>query len=164
MTKRTAILLALAACAADARSPDPRDPGDPGPSSQPGHQPGQKMHTLTATAPRQDLAISPPPAEPATLTLTITGIDDPSAQAFSVGASVVWSAPGAGAIEQTIGSITPYPPTRPGSFALGVPEAARRTLARGDGQLSLRLTLQPISADRPLAEPLRVTLADPAWR
>jgi hypothetical protein len=162
MTKRTAILLALTACAADARSPDPRDPGDPGPPSQP----GQKMHilTLTATAPRQDLAISPLPAEPATLTLTIAGIADPSAQAFSVGASVVWSAPGAGAIEETIGSITPYPPTRPGRFALGVPEAARRTLARGDGQLSLRLTLQPISADRPLAEPLRVTLADPAWR
>jgi hypothetical protein len=123
------------------------------------------MHILTAGAPRQDVALSPLPAGPATLTLTIAGISNPSSQAFSVRASVVWSgAGGTGAIEQTIGSVTPYPPTRPGSFALGVPEAARRTLARSDGQLSLRLALQPIAADRPLADPLRVTLGDPAWR
>jgi hypothetical protein len=47
---------------------------------------------------------------------------------------------------------------------LGIPDAARQLLARRDGPRSLRLALQPIAADRPLAEPLRVTLADPAWR
>ncbi len=125
------------------------------------------MHavTLTATAPRQDLTLSPTPATPTTLTLTIAGIEDPSSQAFSVSASVVWNATSGGApIEQILGSITPYPATQPGSFVLDVPDAARRMLARSDGRLSLRLALQPVAADRRLAEPLRVTLADPAWR
>jgi len=153
--KLAGFLLVVLACAADTRSPDPRDPGDP----------TQKTHViLTAGAPRQDLALSALATPPATLTLTIAAIDNPSSQAFSLGASVMWSATGAGAIEETIGSIAPYPATEPGSFALGVPEAARRTLARSDGQLSLRLSLQPIAADRPLADPLRVTLGDPAWR
>jgi hypothetical protein len=152
------LFLFLWACAADGR---PRDPGDP-----PG-QANQNMHvtTLTASAPRQDLTLSPLPARPTTLTLTIAGIEDPSSQAFSISASLVWNATsGGGPIEQPLGNVTPYPATQPGSFVLGVPDAARRMLARSDGQLSLRLALQPVPADRPLAEPLRVTLADPAWR
>jgi hypothetical protein len=125
------------------------------------------MHaiTLTASAPRQDVALSPRPAGLSTLTLTITGIEDPSAQAFSVSASVVWhAASGGGPIVQPLGSVTPYPATRPGRFVLGVPDAVQQILARRDGQSSLRLVLQPIAADRALAGPLRVTLADPAWR
>ena len=165
MTKPAGLLLVLlasasasaCACAADTRSPDPRDPGDP---------PSQKMHgiILTASTPQQDLAILALPAAPGTLTLTIATIDNPSSQAFSVGASVSWSNAGTGAIEETIGSVTPFPATQPGSFALGVSEAARRLLSRSNGQLSLRLSLQPIASDRPLAEPLRVILDDPAWR
>jgi len=157
--KLAGLLLALIACAADTRSPDPRDPGDPG------HHPGPTMHvTLTASAPRQDIALPAVAAAPATLTLAIAAIDNPSSQAFSLGASVVWSAAGAAAIEETIGSVTPYPATQPGSFALTVPEAARKSLARGDGQLALRVVLLPIAADRALPEPLRVTLGDPVWR
>lgn len=163
--KRACLLIFLFARAADAQPPDPRYLPAP-PSALPG-QASQNMHavTLTATAPRQDLTLSPPPARPTTLTLTIAGIEDPSSQAFSVSASVVWNAASGGApIEQTLGSVTPYPATQPGSFVLDVPGAARRMLARSDGRLSLRLALQPVAADRPLAEPLRVTLADPAWR
>jgi hypothetical protein len=157
--KLTGLLLALIACASDTRSPEPRDPGDPA------HHPGQTMHvTLTASAPRQDIALSALAAAPATLTLAITAIDNPSSQAFSLGASVVWSAAGAPAIEEAIGSVTPYPASQPGSFALGVAEAASKALARGDGQLALRVSLLPIDADRALAEPLRVTLGDPVWR
>jgi hypothetical protein len=40
---------------------------------------------------------------------------------------------------------------------------ARLRLARKDGRLSLRLSLLPIAADRPLAEPLKVTFGDPKW-
>lgn len=125
------------------------------------------MHaiTLTASAPRQDVALSPLPAGLSTLILTITGIEDPSAQAFSIRASVVWQAASGGEpIVQLLGSVTPYPAARPGRFVLGVPDAVRQLLARHDGSLSLRLVLQSIAADRPLAGSLRVTLTDPAWR
>ena len=124
------------------------------------------MHgvTLAASAPRQDLAITAPGCTPSTLTLTIAALDNPSSQAFSLDASVVWSNTGAATLEETIGRVTPYPATQPGSFMLAVPEAARRLVSRSGGQLTLRLALQPITAERPLAEPLRVTLAHPAWR
>ena len=131
------------------------------------------MHgaTLTTGAPRVDLPLaglpSPVPAPPATLTLTlaVAAIDNPGGQAFSLAASLVGTAAaGAATLDEPIGSVTPYPASNPGSFVLGVPEPARKALSRGDGQLALRLALQPIAADRPLAEPLRVTLGDPIWR
>lgn len=182
--KRAGVLLALLACAADPRSPDPRDPGGPsgqaGPSDQAGTSgqagpSGTNMHTvtLTAGARRQDLVIPPLSAVPTTLILPITAIANPSAQAFSLSASVVWSNAGAavpgapevaGSLEESIGVVTPFPPAEPGSFALGVPGAARSLLSRREGQLTLRLSLQPIAADRVLAEPLQVTLGEPTWR
>jgi hypothetical protein len=158
--QRACLPILLFACVADARSPDPHASGDPpAPASQ-------NMHTvtLTASSPGQDVALSPQPAAPSTLVLTITGVEDPSSQAYVIGASVVWNAAsGGGPIVQPLGNVTPYPPSRPGRFVIGVPEAARQLLARRGGALSLRLALQPVAADRPLAEPLRVTLADPAW-
>ena len=146
----------IAACAGETRPTDPKDPGDP--PSQP-----NQMHgvTLTAAAPRQDVTIAPP-AGATTLSLTMATIDNPSSQAFSLAATLVWTSAG-NAAEETIGTVSPYPATQPGSFVLTIPEAARKFLSRTDGQLSLRLTLQPIAADRPLADPLRVTIGDPAW-
>lgn len=146
----------LGACAAEPRSADPRDPGDP--PSQP-----NQMHgvTLTPTAPRQDVTIAPA-AGATTLSLTMATIDNPASQAFSLTATLTWSG-GGNTVEETIGTVSPYPATQPGSFVLTVPEAARKWLARSDGQLALRLALQPIAADRPLADPLRVTIGEPAW-
>jgi hypothetical protein len=159
--QRACLPIVFLACVADAPPHDPRTSGDPpGPASQ-------NMHTvtLTASSPRQDVVLLPLPAGPTTLTLHITGVDDPSAQAYSIGASVVWNAAAGGAPSvQLLGSVTPYPPTRPGRFVLGVPDAARQLLARPGGALRLRLALQPVAADRPLVGPLRVTLADPTWR
>ena len=145
------------ACAAEPRSTDPKDPGDP--TSQP-----NQMHgvTLTPTAPRQDVTIAPP-AGATTLSLTMATIDNPASQAFSLTATLAWSG-GGSTVEETIGTVSPYPATQPGSFVLTVPEAARKWLGRTDGQLALRLALQPVAADRPLADPLRVTIGDPAWR
>jgi hypothetical protein len=153
--KRTGLLtfLVAAACAAEPRATDPKDPGDPA-------SPPNQMHgiTLTAAAPRQDLEVAPPAAA-TSLTLTIAMIENPASQAFSLAASIA----GTGA-EAVIGSVTPFPATQPGSFVLGLPEAVRAQLARATGPQTLRLSLQPIAADRPLAEPLRVTVGDPVWR
>jgi hypothetical protein len=154
--KRTGLLtfLVAAACAAEPRATDPKDPGDPA-------SPPNQMHgiTLTAAAPRQDLEVAPP-ATAMSLTLTIAMIENPASQAFSLAASIA----GAGQVEAAIGSVTPFPATQPGSFVLGLPEAVRARLARATGPQTLRLSLQPIAADRPLAEPLRVTVGDPVWR
>jgi hypothetical protein len=158
--KRTGLLMffvGLTACAAEPRSTDPKDPGDP--ASQP-----SSMHgvTLTAAAPRQELRVAPPSAT-TTLALTIATIDNPSSQAFSLAASMVWSSATDGPVEVSIGSVTPFPATQPGSFVLALSEAARDQLTRHGNASSLRLSLQPIAADRPLVEPLRVTVGDPAW-
>jgi len=150
----TSLLASPLACAAEPGAADPKDPGDPS-----GH--ANQMHgvTLTSAASRQDVPVSPP-AGTTTLVLTLATIHNPSSQAFSLAASLAITG---GASEEAIGSITPFPATQPGSFVLTLPEPARKALARG-GQLLLRLTLQPIAADRPLTEPLRVTVAAPAWR
>jgi hypothetical protein len=160
---RATLLLTLIACAADARSPDPREPGDPSHPMDPGHPGPTHGASLTASAPRQEVAIAAPAGAPSTLTLTITAIDNPGSQGFSLAASAVWTGGGA-SVEEVIGAVTPYPSNVGGSYALGVPDAARKVLSRTGGQLGLRLSLQPISADRALSEPLRVTLGDPAWR
>jgi hypothetical protein len=150
-------LVGLAACATEPRSTDAKEPGDP--ASQP-----NQMHgiTLTAAVPRQELAVSPPIGA-TTLDLTIAAIENPSSQAFSVAASLVWSSAAGAPTEVSIGSVTPFPATQPGSFVLTLPEAGRKQLAGGNSQLTLRLSLEPIAADRSLAEPLRVTVGDPAW-
>ena len=160
--KRNGLLAVLVvgacACAAEPRSTDPKDPGDP--PSQPNQMHGA---TLTSAAPRQDVTIAPP-AGATTLALTMATIDNPASQAFSLTATLIWNGGGnSGAIEEAIGTVSPYPATQPGSFVLTVPEAARKWLSRTDGQLALRLALQPVAADRPLADPLRVTIGEPAW-
>jgi hypothetical protein len=104
------------------------------------------------------------PASATSLSLTIATIENPAPQAFSLAASLAWTSAGGGPVEAAIGSVTPFPATQPGSFVLGLPDAVRNQLARATGPQTLRLLLQPIAADRPLAEPLRVTVGDPVWR
>jgi hypothetical protein len=157
-------MLTLLACAGEARPPDLREPADH--AGQPPSSPGPRPHAavLTASAPRQDVAIAGFAAAPTTLTLPITAIDNPLAQSFSLAATVVWAGAGGAPIEEVLGTVTPYPASQPGSFALGVPEPARTWLARTDGQLALRLALVPVTADQTLSAPLRVAIGDPTWR
>jgi hypothetical protein len=128
-------------------------------------QPDPTVHTaiLSAGAPRQDLALAALATAPDDLVLTIAAIDSPAGVAFSVAARVVWRGDAA-PIEAALGSVTPFPADRPGTFLLSVPDPARALLVRKDGRLSLRVELQPIAADRPLAESLRVTLGELRWR
>jgi hypothetical protein len=178
MKPAAGLAILLMACAGDAKTEPrgPAEPADPGDLRAPSPQP----IVLTATTPRHDVALAAslapatpaaPPAAPTTLTITIAAIDNPSSQPFSLGASVLAGTADpragagdsrtAGAVE--IGSITPYPADLPGQFVLALPEPTRELVAR-DPRASLRLTLQPISADRPLAEPLRVTIGALTWR
>jgi hypothetical protein len=141
---------AALACAAEPRAIDQPDPA---------------VHTtlLTASAPRVDLAITAFASPPDNLALTIAAIDNPSAIAFSVAVRVAWRGDGA-PIDAALGSVTPFPATRPGTFLISIGEPARTLLVRKDGRLTARVELQPVAADRPLAEPLRVSLGELRWR
>lgn len=155
MMKRAGLLIFMLACATDVKTTEPRDHRD------------QTMQTvtLTASAPRQELALPAfSGANPATLTITVAAIDNPTSQGFSVGAGVTWTGADVRSIDGEIGSITPFPATQPGRFVLALPEASRELVGRSEGRLSLRLALQPIAPDRPLTEPLKVTVGDPVWR
>lgn len=152
MMKSASLLAFMLACASDVKALESQDRQDP-----------QLHATLTASTPRQELPISAF-AAPASLTLSLTAIDNPSSQAFSVGVGVTWRSADGSSVNEDIGNITPYPASAPGSFLLSVPQAARELLARRQGRLSLRLSLLPIAADRPLVEPLKVTVGDLTWR
>ena len=163
MMKRAGLLMTLLACATDIKTTEPRDPRE---------QPMQPI-TLTAGAPQHELAISAfSGSSPATLMVTIAAIDNPTSQAFSVGAGVTWGGvdarpdarPDTRSLDREIGSITPFPASQPGRFVLSVPEASRELIGRSEGRLILRLSLQPLAPDRPLAEPLKVTIGDLVWR
>lgn len=141
---------AALACAAEPRAIDQPDPT-------------MLTTQLTASAPRQDLAVAAFASAPANLALTVAAIDNPAAIAFSVAVAVAWRGDGA-PIEVALGSVTPFPADRPGTFLISIAEPARALLVRKDGRLTARVELQPIAADRPLAEPLRVSLGELRWR
>ena len=119
---------------------------------------------LTASAPHQELPLATVAAKPATVTLTIAAIDNPSSQAFSLAASVAWTSNDGHRTVEPLRRVTPYPPNRPGSFVIALDAPVRSLFGRGDGQLALVLALQPIATDRPLIEPLRVSISPPVWR
>jgi hypothetical protein len=118
---------------------------------------------LTATAPQTDVPLKPFASAPSTLALSITRIDNPSLQGFSVHALVAWIGADGGTQQQDLGTVTPFPSDQPGTFMLSVPAAAKLLLVRKDGSLRLRLSLVPITPTRPLVEPLKVTFGDPVW-
>jgi hypothetical protein len=84
-----------------------------------------------------------------TVTLAVRERSNPGVQAFRIEASI---APGAGA-PILLGSVSPYPPGRPENFVLPVPSGAA---VAPESRAMLQLRLLPVSADRPLAEPLQV--------
>lgn len=119
---------------------------------------------LTASAPHQELPLTAFATAPAGVTLTIAAIDNPSSQAFSLAASVAWTSSDGQRTVEPLRRVTPFPANRPGSFAVTLDAPVRSLLGHGDGQLALILALQPIAADRPLHEPLGVSISAPVWR
>jgi len=153
MTRATGLVAFTLACSPPVADTKPVEPPDP------------TMHAtvLTASAPRQELVLPAFSTAPTTLALTITAIENPAGLAFSVSASATWRG-GDGAIaEADLGNITPFPADRPGMFLVSLPEPGRAILGHTEGRLTVILSLQAI-AERPLVEPLKVTLAAPRWR
>lgn len=116
--------------------------------------------TLTAAAPEQDFEVPRFAAPPRVLSLTISRIQNPSQQGFSLACSA--RGPDGGTM--AIGAVTPYPPEQAGTFTLSVPAAAEQILASKAGGAKLRLSLTPAAPDRPLVAPLEVTVSEWTWR
>jgi hypothetical protein len=113
---------------------------------------------LTASAPEREFDVPRLAAPPRVLSLTVAKIRNAPGQAFSLACTA------AGPPDAAIGTVTPYPPERGGTFTLSVPPAAARLLSPEAGRGKVRLTLTPIAADRPLAPSLEVTVSELAWR
>jgi hypothetical protein len=123
---------------------------------------------LTATEPTQRTALRRGARVPALLELTLAAVDNPSQQAFSIAAELVWS-PAVDAVHEVelveaLGQVTPFPATVAQRLLLDVPAAASEFFRRSSGELALDLRLVPIEASRPLLEPLRVQLNALRWQ
>jgi len=119
--------------------------------------------TLTASAPEQDFDVISFVRSPGTLAISASQIVNPLMQAFTVVASVLSSGLDGGLIAEEIGRVTPYPADRPGTFMLSVPPAARQILVGKQARLRVRLSLAPVSPERPLTEPIGVTFSRLVW-
>lgn len=160
MIWRAALLLLVAApgpacsCAAGHEPVEPHDGTEPQ---------GLEMEVeLSASAPQERLPLPAFATAPTVLQLAITAIDNPKAQAFAVSASL--QPPGGVEGGVPIGTFAPFPVDQPGTFVLPLPAPAQEVLAGASEGLALRLALEPMLPERPLVEPLRVSLAEPTWQ
>lgn len=120
---------------------------------------------VTITTPASQLPLPAFSSLPAVLELTVTAIDNPAEQAFSLRVSMQAPSPSpSGASSVELGGFAPYPASKPGTFVLRLPEAARALLQRAQANATITVALEPIDAARPLREPLRVTLGARTWQ
>lgn len=154
----------LVAGVAGSSAADPPAAQKPPHSKPPAEVQSPMAAVLTASSPRHELPLAVFAVAPTAVTLTIAAIDNPSSQAFSLAAGVVWTSRGGRRTVEPLRPVTPFPPSRPGSFVIMLDAPVRSLLGHSDGHLALQLAVQPIAADRPLAEPLRVSISAPVWR
>jgi hypothetical protein len=147
---RTAAIVLAAACAS-------AGPGIEAPEA------GVKQLTLTAARSSDEMPVAPLPAAPQFVELPILRITNPDLRAFSVRLSVRWTA-GGSIKEITVGSVSPYPPDRAGTFSLPVSAATREGLLAKGGAPRVRFSLEPLSVDQPLSPALEVQVGAPSWR
>jgi len=119
---------------------------------------------LTAAMPSKELPLGAVPKEPDSVEVEIRRIANPGAQAFSVWLGLVAGGPGEPGRFVELGSLTPFPADRTGRYLLAIPEPARAVLERCEPGTRLRVSLAPVSPDRPLPTSLEVVLAEPVWR
>jgi hypothetical protein len=120
--------------------------------------------TLTSTIPSTELPLGTVPRDPEAMEVVIVRIANPAAQAFSVRLGVVPGGAGKPGRAVDIGSFTPFPADRAGKYLVAIPEPARAVLARRDPGTRLRVSLVPVSPQRPLPASLEVVVAEPSWR
>ena len=93
------------------------------------------------------------PANATHLRIDLVSVQNPTATAFELIPSLLWSAGGAN--EQALTPASPYPPTDTQSLLVALPTALRASL-QGKRSARARLVLAPVSAAAPLPDTLRV--------
>lgn len=115
-----------------------------------------------ARAAAYELEIPPFACAATTLAVTVTGVENPAAQPFTVRAVLgVTYAPEL--IVAAIGSVTPRVAAAAGTFLLPLPPSVRELLAQRDGRLRLRIRLQPAEGSGPFQPGFKVRIAAPRW-
>lgn len=130
---------------------------DPGASAGTGAH-----HGAAASTPAYELEIPPFACAATTLAVTITGVENPAAQPFTVRA-VLGLTYAPELILADIGRVTPRVADAAGTFVLALPPSVRELLAQRDGRLRLRLRLSPAAGSEPFAPGFKVRIAAPRW-
>jgi hypothetical protein len=119
---------------------------------------------LTSEALSREFPLGAVPEAPAAAEVALLRITNPSGEAFAIQVSLVPAdGEGTGRIVE-LGSFTPYPADRTGSYLVTVPNPAKEVLKSGDPGTRVRVSLEPVAPDRPLPTPLEVVLTEPVWR
>ncbi len=109
-----------------------------------------------------ELEIPPFACSATTLGVTLTGVENPAAQPFTL--RIVLGISGApDLIIADVGRITPRVADAAGTFLLPLPASVRERLAQRDGRLRLRIRLRPAEGSEPFEPGFKVRVAAPRW-
>lgn len=89
------------------------------------------------------------------LELRILTVSNPRAQGFSLRASIQGTSDGP-QVQVVLGTVSPFPPDRPATFALPLSEDAERLLDATNHRIEVLVELSAIDPGRPLEPPLEV--------
>jgi hypothetical protein len=99
---------------------------------------------------------------PEVLELRLGRVVNPTGRGFAVrvGLEIAGGAPAA----YDLGEVSTFPTDAPGTFALRLPPAAVRDLTTGGATATVILHIQPVAADMPLPDSLRVVVTSATLR
>jgi hypothetical protein len=118
--------------------------------------------TTALTPDRPEVRLAPTVSgRPEVLDLAIGPVGNPARAGFVV--RVGLETVGGGRSEYPLGEVTTFPSDAPGTFALRLPDDAVRELEAG-AKATVVLHLEPVAADMPLPEALRLTVASAVLR
>jgi hypothetical protein len=90
--------------------------------------------------------------------LRIVALSNPGLQAFLLRTSIQGTEGGQN-VELVVGTVSPFPPDQPGTFALPISDRAKLLLDAADGQVDILVELLPSDAAKPLEPPLEVEVS-----
>jgi hypothetical protein len=124
---------------------------------EPSPVPSPATATLTVASPSARLPLSLARAVDH-IELRVVGVSNPNLQGFSLRASIRGIQDGRTATV-VLGTVSPFPPDQPGTFALPISGDAARLLEATNGHIDVLVDLLPVDPARPLEPPLEVVVS-----
>ena len=150
------LLAAVGGCGGDGDGDDPPDP-------TPATTTSSVRPTIALTPTTPEVRLAPTVAgAPEVLDLLIGPVVNPTRAGFRV--RVELETVDGGRSTYGLGEVSTFPVDAPGQFALRLPDEAVRQLTSGDRSATVVLRLEPVAADMPLAESIRLVVASARLR